>query len=99
MTSSAARSPNCGLPSRSGNSPDVLFPRRDRLKGLSRRTFNQELSATLTPDVARQVGTNGLTYSSQFEVKTGGYAVRFVVRDNVTGRMRSVDSALACCIA
>jgi hypothetical protein len=47
----------------------------------------------LTPDVAQQIGTNGLTHSSQFEVKTGGYAVRFVVRDNVTGRLRSVDSA------
>jgi VWFA-related protein len=50
--------------------------------------------ATLTPDVAREVSTNGLTYSSQFEVKTGGYAVRFVVRDNVTGRMGSVTAPL-----
>ena len=50
--------------------------------------------ATLTPDVARQVATDGLTYTSQFEVKTGGYAVRFVVRDNVTGRMGSVTAPL-----
>ena len=48
----------------------------------------------LTPDVAQQIGTNGLTHSSQFEVKTGGYAVRFVVRDNVTGRMGSVTAPL-----
>ena len=74
-------------------------PRRDRFKRLVVAYSTKNYCATLTPDIAQQVGTKGLTYGSQFEVKTGGHPLRFVVRDNATGRMRSVDSALTCWIA
>jgi VWFA-related protein len=38
--------------------------------------------------------TNGLTYENMFELPAGTYTVRFVVRDNVTGRMGSVQAPL-----
>jgi VWFA-related protein len=38
--------------------------------------------------------TNGLTYENMFEVPPGTYTAKFVVRDNVTGRMGSVQAAL-----
>lgn len=61
-----------------------------RLAGCSSRTIRQDLSA----DAARQIAAEGITYVGDFAVTPGDYAVRVVVRDNVTGRIGTVTAPL-----
>jgi VWFA-related protein len=56
---------------------------------------SRKLDMHLTPASLAQVRDSGVTYRSSFELPPGGYSVRFVVRDALSGRMGSVSAAIA----
>jgi hypothetical protein len=58
--------------------------------GRSSRNFK----ATLSPASVQQIESNGITYLGDIQVKPGEYAVRLVVRDNLTGRLGSITAHL-----
>jgi VWFA-related protein len=59
-------------------------------KGESAGQFDQAIEAKLKPEAVAQIRSAGVTYNNSILLPPGEYAVRFVVRDNVTGRMGSV---------
>jgi hypothetical protein len=63
-------------------------------KGESAANFGQRREYKLKPEQAEQIRGNGITYSNVIEVSPGDYAVRFVVRDNISGRTGSVLAPL-----
>jgi VWFA-related protein len=60
------------------------------LKGEEAAHFDQTFQANLKPEGIQLVRNEGITYNNALLLPPGEYAVRFVVRDNVTGRMGSV---------
>lgn len=56
--------------------------------------FVKDLEGNLPPEVARQIGIQGVSYDGHIEVSPGAYNVRFIVRDNLTGRMGTVTVPL-----
>src|SRR5579884_2488848 len=56
--------------------------------------FGQHLETNLKPGDLDRIRKDGLTYSNAVEVPPGDYTVRFVVRDNLTGRIGSVSAPL-----
>ena len=63
-------------------------------KGESAANFGQTFQKKLTPEQAEQIRGSGITYHNVIEVSPGDYGVRFVVRDNVSGKMGSVLAPL-----
>jgi len=63
-------------------------------KGESAANFGQTFQKKLTPEQAEQIRGSGITYHNVIEVSPGDYGVRFVVRDNLSGRMGSVLAPL-----
>lgn len=59
-------------------------------KGEGAAQFDQTVEAKLKPEAVAQVRGAGITFNNSIQLPPGDYAVRFVVRDNVTGRMGSV---------
>lgn len=59
-------------------------------KGDNAAHFSKTIQARLKPDGVEQIRSSGITYSDVIEVPQGEYNVRFVVRDNVSGKMGSV---------
>ena len=62
--------------------------------GESAANFGQTFQKKLTPEQAEQIRGSGITYHNVIEVSPGDYGVRFVVRDNVSGKMGSVLAPL-----
>jgi VWFA-related protein len=56
----------------------------------SMRNFHKQLSG----EDVQQIIANGLTYIGDLQLKTGDYAVRIVVRDNLSGRLGSLTAPL-----
>ena len=63
-------------------------------EGKSAREYSKTIDQRLTPEGLAQIRENGITYGDAIEVGPGDYTVRFVVRDNLTGRMGSVSAPL-----
>jgi VWFA-related protein len=87
--------PSAGLVSEDHNALDLDFIAaasggNGEVAGSSSRAFRTELK----PDGLEQVQMHGITYVSDLELKPGQYAVRLVVRDNLTGRMGSLTAPL-----
>jgi len=57
-------------------------------------TNGRTLDAHLKPESLQQIRSSGITYKGALELAPGEYSVRFVVRDNLTGRMGSVTAPL-----
>jgi len=57
-------------------------------------SFSQRLQGDLPPTALDQLRASGAGYQSQFELAPGQYVVRFVVRDNLSGRVGSVSVPL-----
>lgn len=57
-------------------------------------SFSQTLKATPQPDTATKLKTEGLAYNNALELAPGQYVVRFVIRDNFSGRIGSVSAPL-----
>lgn len=62
--------------------------------GKNAATFDQEISANLKPEVLAKLKAEGLRYANKLQLAPGEYAVRFVVRDRISGRMGSVTAPL-----
>jgi hypothetical protein len=52
------------------------------------------MKTTLTPETLAKVRVQGMKYSSDLPLPAGSYEVRFVVRDNVSGRIGSISAPL-----
>jgi len=63
-------------------------------KGDSRAQLSQAVDRKLPADAFQQVQRGGVTYAGALSVPAGDYTVRFVVRDNLSGRMGSVLAPL-----
>lgn len=57
-------------------------------------TNGRTLDAHLKPESLQQIRSSGITYKGALELAPGEYSVRFVVRDNLTGRLGSVTAPL-----
>ncbi len=54
----------------------------------------EHIESNLKPDTMSTFRKDGLNYSKSVEVPNGEYVVRFVVRDNLSGRMGSISAPL-----
>lgn len=52
------------------------------------------MKGTLSPEALAKMRVTGLKYSSDLPLPAGNYDVRFVVRDNVSGRVGSISAPL-----
>jgi VWFA-related protein len=57
-------------------------------------SVGQTLDSKLPPQAIAQIQQGGMRYRNTIELPAGEYKVRFVVRDNLTGRLGSVESPL-----
>jgi hypothetical protein len=62
--------------------------------GATADQYGQHLETNFKADIMEQIRKDGITYNNAVEVPPGEYSVRFVVRDNLTGRMGSVTAPL-----
>ncbi len=51
---------------------------------------SQSFAGKLRPEGVEQIKNNGITYNNVFSIAPGDYTVRFVIRDNSTGKTGSV---------
>ncbi|HXE90646.1 MAG TPA: VWA domain-containing protein [Terriglobales bacterium] len=64
-------------------------------KGETSGQFRKGYDANLSPEALEQIRGSGITYNGAIALPAGEYSVRFVVRDNISGRMGSVLAPLA----
>ncbi len=69
---------------------DVEFVARATKKGTIADTVGQTVKGTLPPNALAKIKADGIFYRSSFDLSPGQYQVRFVVRDNLSGRIGSV---------
>jgi hypothetical protein len=62
--------------------------------GATADNLSQTLKSTPSADTVAILKADGLAYSNWLELTPGEYVVRFVVRDNVSGRIGSVSAPL-----
>ena len=63
-------------------------------RGETAGQFGQRIERSLKEEEAKGVAAEGISFSQSLEVPPGQYSVRFVVRDNVSGRVGSVLAPL-----
>jgi VWFA-related protein len=77
------------------NRIDIDFAASAQLaNGEQKDQLLETLNMQLKPEQLQQVTSTGITYQNTLELPPGNYMVRFVVRDNFTGRMGSVLAPL-----
>jgi VWFA-related protein len=85
--------------------PDAVALEENRLSlkivGLARASDGQDaadfvkrLEGNMKPDVAKRLALAGVKFDSMISLAPGYYNVRFVVRDNISGRLGSVTAPL-----
>jgi hypothetical protein len=52
------------------------------------------MKANLSPEALAKMRVQGLKYSSDLPLTAGSYEVRFVIRDNVSGKVGSISAPL-----
>jgi len=57
-------------------------------------TFSRSANGNLTPEDMASMRSHGAAYPGSIELPSGEYSVRFVVRDNVSGRTGSTSASL-----
>ncbi len=62
--------------------------------GKNAATVGQTVKGALTPANLERLKSSGMGYSNVLDLEPGAYAVRFVVRDNLSGRIGSVTAPL-----
>jgi len=62
--------------------------------GTAADTISQTLQGAASPNTLAKLRAEGLSYSNNLELPPGKYTVRFVVRDNPTGKIGSVSAPL-----
>ena len=69
---------------------DVEFLARATKKGVTADTVGQTIKGTLPANALAKIKADGVFYRSSLDLAPGDYQVRFVVRDNLSGRIGSV---------
>jgi hypothetical protein len=72
------------------NRIDAEFVAQATSKGVPARTISQTLKGEIIPATLAKLKTDGVMYQNSLELSPGDYQVRFVVRDNLTGKIGSV---------
>jgi VWFA-related protein len=62
--------------------------------GKQANSVGKTIQGNITPDRVIQIQLRGLGFKNELELAPGEYTVRFVVRDNVTGRVGSVTAPI-----
>ena len=58
-------------------------------------SYGQTIHGTPSPDTLAKLKADGLAYNNSLELSPGEYTVRFVVRDNLSGKVGSVSAPLS----
>jgi hypothetical protein len=53
--------------------------------------FVKDLEGKLPDEVAREMSSKGVKYDGEILIPKGSYTVRFIVRDNFSGRLGSLS--------
>ena len=77
-----------------GNHFEIDFVARATEKGKQAASVGQTANGAIPPDKMPEINQQGVRYSNSLELPAGKYEVRFVVRDNLTGRTGSVSAPL-----
>jgi VWFA-related protein len=77
-----------------GNHFEVDFVARATQNGKPAASVGQTANGAIPPDKMSEITQQGVRYSNSLELPAGTYQVRFVVRDNLTGRTGSVSAPL-----
>jgi len=88
--------PSAGVVDESNNnhlSLDVVALARNS-KGEPLGQFAEHLDANLKPETLPTLHKDGVNYANGIQIEPGDYNVRFVVRDDLTGRLGSVSAPL-----
>jgi hypothetical protein len=73
---------------------DIDFVWQASKDGVTVLTDGHSLKGTLNPDSLTKIKRDGVLYKNGFSLKPGDYQVRFVVRNNLNGRIGSVTTPL-----
>ena len=76
------------------NTFDVDFVAEAIKDGVILGHVGQVAKGALPPEVFSKIKAEGMLYRNAFELPAGNYQVRFVVRDNSTGKIGSVSAPL-----
>ena len=66
--------------------------RKEASDGVIAGNFSQSIKGNLTPEKTTVVKAHGVALSNALALEPGRYNVRFVVRDNFSGRIGSVSA-------
>ncbi len=69
---------------------DVEFVAQAANKGVIAGTVGQTIKGAVRPDALAKLKAEGIFYRNAFDLPPGSYQVRFIVRDNLSGRIGSV---------
>jgi hypothetical protein len=56
--------------------------------------IGQTLQGSMPPEMLAKIQSGGLSYRNHLQLAAGNYTVRFVVRDNLSGKIGSVTAPL-----
>jgi len=91
----AMKIPDVGLINEaSNNSFDIDFLAQATKGGVAAGNVGQTVRGVIPPDKLTEIKAQGISYRNLFELPPGSYQVKFVVRDNATGRVGSVSTPL-----
>ena len=77
------------------NYVDLEFVARATNKGTVAATVSQQFKGNIVPETLARLKTDGILYRHFLDLAPGDYEVRFMVRDNLTGRIGSLIVPLA----
>ena len=69
---------------------DVEFVAQAESKGVAAGSIGQTVKGNAAPEILAQLKAEGVVYRNSLDLAPGEYQVRFVVRDNLSGRIGSV---------
>jgi VWFA-related protein len=69
---------------------DAEFVAQATSKGVSMGTVSQTLKGVIVPNTLAKLKSDGVVYNNVLELAPGSYQVRFIVRDNLNGKIGSV---------
>lgn len=72
------------------NYVDLEFVAQAMTKGVVAGTVSRQFKGNIVPETLAKLKNDGVVYQNLFELAPGDYEVRFVVRDNLTGRIGSL---------
>jgi VWFA-related protein len=73
-----------------GSHIDVEFVAQATTKGAAAGAVSQTLKGLIIPETLAKLKTDGVLYRNSLSLPPGDYQVRFVVRDNLSGKIGSV---------